>query len=156
MPKLERNGIPLSYEVSGSGPPVVLGHSFLCSGEMWTPQVGPLALGYQVINPDLRGHGNSGVVDAPFDLYDLVDDVLAVLDHLAIERAVWAGLSIGGMVALRAAPRATQNRLQRQPRARRPQLGWHPLRTASPSSPEIPRTARRRSRLSRPEPAGRP
>jgi len=38
-----------------------------------------------------------------FDLYDMVDDVVAVLDEVGIERAVWAGLSIGGMVAMRAA-----------------------------------------------------
>jgi pimeloyl-ACP methyl ester carboxylesterase len=74
---------------------------------MWAPQVDPLAERYQVINIDLRGHGRSGVMDEPFDLYDLVDDVLGVLDHLRIERAIWAGLSIGGMVALRAAITAT-------------------------------------------------
>jgi pimeloyl-ACP methyl ester carboxylesterase len=36
-------------------------------------------------------------------LYDLVDDVVAVLDSLDIDRAVWAGLSVGGMLSLRAA-----------------------------------------------------
>jgi pimeloyl-ACP methyl ester carboxylesterase len=39
----------------------------------------------------------------PFSLYDLVSDVVAVLDARRIESAVWCGLSIGGMVALRAA-----------------------------------------------------
>lgn len=40
---------------------------------------------------------------APFGIYDLVEDVLAVMDREGVGRAVWAGLSIGGMVALRAA-----------------------------------------------------
>jgi pimeloyl-ACP methyl ester carboxylesterase len=101
--QVERSGGNLYYEVTGSGPAIVLGHSFLCSGKMWGPQIGPLSKRHQVINVDLRGHGRSSAMDLRFDLYDLVDDVLSVLDHLGVDRAVWAGLSIGGMVALRAA-----------------------------------------------------
>lgn len=82
---------------------MVLGHSFLCSGEMWAPQLPALTASYRVVNVDYRGHGRSSRPDRPFDLYDLVDDVLAVLDELSIGRAAWVGLSIGGMVALRAA-----------------------------------------------------
>ena len=103
MPIVERNGVQIYFEDMGEGPPVVLGHSFLCSGEMWSHQVGPLAERYRVINIDQRGHGRSGGTGDPFELYDMVDDVLAVLDKLGIETAVWAGLSIGGMVAVRAA-----------------------------------------------------
>jgi pimeloyl-ACP methyl ester carboxylesterase len=103
MPEIDREGLRIYYEEHGSGVPVVLGHSFLCSGEMWAPQVGPLAETARVINIDLRGHGRSGRIESSFTLYDLVADVVAVLDQLGVERAVWAGLSIGGMVALRAA-----------------------------------------------------
>jgi len=102
MASIGRNGYDIYYEVTGSGPPIIMGHSFLCSGAMWKPQLQPLTQRYQVINVDLRGHGRSGMVDQPFNLYDLIDDSLAVLDHLGIEQAVWAGLSIGGMIALRA------------------------------------------------------
>jgi len=103
MPSIERDCLKIHFEDLGSGPPVVLGHSFLCSGEMWGSQVPVLADRYRVINIDERGHGRSGNLAEPFDLYDMVDDVVAVLDHLGIESAVWAGLSIGGMVAMRAA-----------------------------------------------------
>ena len=103
MPSIERDCLKIHFEDLGSGPPVVLGHSFLCSGEMWSPQVPKLAERHRVINIDERGHGHSGKLSEPFDLYDMVDDVLAVLDHLGIKNAVWAGLSIGGMVAMRAA-----------------------------------------------------
>lgn len=106
MPYVSRDGIKIYYEVSGSGPPVVLGHSFLCSGEMWKPQLPFLGGQNTVINIDLRGHGRSGEICRDFDLYDLVEDVLAVLDQLGVDQAVWAGLSIGGMVALRAAVKA--------------------------------------------------
>jgi pimeloyl-ACP methyl ester carboxylesterase len=70
---------------------------------MWGPQLEPLAEHYQVLNLDLRGHGKSGRAIGPVGMYDLVEDVLAVLDREGVGRAVWAGLSIGGMVALRAA-----------------------------------------------------
>lgn len=104
MPTVRRDDLDLHYTVHGDGRPIVLGHSFLCSGAMWAPQVEPLAAaGYRVINVDARGHGESGPVGSDFTIYDMVGDILAVLDDLGVERAVWAGLSIGGMVALRAA-----------------------------------------------------
>jgi len=103
MPTVIRNGTSIYCKVTGTGPAVVLGHSFLCSGEMWNPQIQSLARHHTVVNIDLRGHGRSGAIERRFDLCDLVKDVVAVLDHLEIDRAVWAGLSIGGMVALRAA-----------------------------------------------------
>ena len=103
MPTVERGGIQIWFEDRGSGPPVVLTHSFLCSGEMWRVQVPRLAETNRVINVDLRGHGKSGASTTPFELYDLVEDVVGVLDSLDIERAVWAGLSVGGMLSMRAA-----------------------------------------------------
>jgi 3-oxoadipate enol-lactonase len=99
------HGQSIFFDDVGSGAPVVLGHSFLCSGEMWRGQIRGLAGGCRIINPDFRGHGRSGPCDRPFSLYDAVEDVIAVLDRLGIERAVWCGLSIGGMVAIRAALR---------------------------------------------------
>lgn len=93
----------VAYTDTGSGPPIVLGHSFLCSGSMWDAQLPALADRYRVINVDYRGHGKSSALTAPFDLYDLVSDVVAVLDRCAVARAVWAGLSVGGFVSLRAA-----------------------------------------------------
>lgn len=103
MPVVQNQGLQIFFEDSGAGPPVVLGHSFLCSGKMWREQVPKLGTKFQVINPDLRGHGRSSHVTRPFSLYDALSDVIAVLDQLRIERAIWCGLSIGGMVALRAA-----------------------------------------------------
>ena len=97
------NGQEFYYEDVGSGLPVVLGHSFLCSGDMWRDQVRALSSSYRIINIDFRGHGKSSPALESFSLYDAVGDVIGVLDSLQIERAVWCGLSVGGMVALRAA-----------------------------------------------------
>jgi 3-oxoadipate enol-lactonase len=106
MTRVQRQGNHIAFEAVGDGPAVVLLHSFLCSGAMWQNQVGPLAAQNRVINIDCRGHGASSGVSKAFNLYDMVEDVLAVLDVLGIGRAVWAGLSIGGMIALRGALRA--------------------------------------------------
>jgi pimeloyl-ACP methyl ester carboxylesterase len=109
VPTIERRGVTIHYTDAGSsaanGPPLVLGHSFLCAGDMWREQLEPLARLTRVVNVDFRGHGRSGHATTPYDLYDVLADVVAVLDRLSIERAVWAGLSMGGMVALRAALR---------------------------------------------------
>jgi len=103
MPSIERNGVKIHFEDVGSGPPVVMGHSILCSGEMWMHQVPELSKRYRLINIDQRGHGKSVPATGPYELRDMVEDAFAVLDHLEIERAVWAGLSMGGMIAMHAA-----------------------------------------------------
>ncbi len=103
MPTIAHRGIDLFFDDTGTGPAIVLGHSFLCSGSMWREQVPTLSRTHRVLNVDLRGHGRSGPVEGAFTIHDAVDDVIAVLDHARIDMAVWCGLSIGGMVALRAA-----------------------------------------------------
>lgn len=103
MPFVDRDEVRLAFEDTGEGRAITMSHSFLCSREMWAYQAAELSSSYRVVNLDLRGHGDSGPAEDPFTPYDLVDDVVTVLDHLGIERAVWCGLSIGGMTALRAA-----------------------------------------------------
>lgn len=103
MPAITRNGLKLHFDTQGDGPAIVLCHSFLCSGKIWQPQLQMLSERHTVINVDFRGHGQSGPADVPCTLNDLVDDVVAILDHLQIDKAIWFGLSIGGMVAMRAA-----------------------------------------------------
>lgn len=106
MPEIARHATRIHYEVAGEGPSIVLMHSFLCDATMWRHQVEPLTnAGWRVISIDMRGHGQSGPSLQPFSVYDLADDVVAVLDDVAAREAVWCGLSIGGMMSLRAALR---------------------------------------------------
>lgn len=102
MPRVTRHATEIAYEVTGEGPPVVLTHSFLLDRSMWRHQAEALADSHRVVSVDLRGHGASGPAHQPFSLYDLADDVVAVLDDAGVDSAVWAGLSIGGMLSLRA------------------------------------------------------
>jgi pimeloyl-ACP methyl ester carboxylesterase len=103
MPIIRRNDEKTHFTDQGSGPPVIMMHSFLCSGEMWAPQLPMTTRQMRAINVNFRGRGRSGHIQTKFGLYDLVEDVIAVLDALEIDQAFWAGLSIGGILALRAA-----------------------------------------------------
>ena len=105
MPFVTHDGRKLHYIDRGDGPVVLLAHSFLCSIDMWAAQIEDLSRDHRVIAVDARGHGESDPTGGPFTKWDAAADHLAVLDELGIDRAVFAGLSMGGMMALRAALR---------------------------------------------------
>ena len=95
-------GAHIAYEVSGSGPPIVLIHGYGLDMRMWDRQVAQLGTRFQVIRYDCRGFGSSGPLD-PAVPYTHSGDLVALLDHLSIADAVVAGLSFGGRVALQCA-----------------------------------------------------
>jgi len=95
-------GARLAYQVTGDGPALVLVHGFGLDMRMWDPQVPDLAARFRVVRYDCRGFGASGPFD-PAVGYTHAGDLLALLDHLAVERAVLAGLSFGGRVVMQAA-----------------------------------------------------
>ena len=108
----ESDGARLSYRDTGSGLPVVFLHPTPLDQEYWRPMLDDLG-GIRAIVPDLRGHGRSElgknlpvggfarVPDAPvLTMQQLAGDVVALLDHLGIPDAVFAGCSIGGYVLL--------------------------------------------------------
>ena len=101
-------GRRVSWLQSGEGSPLVLLHAFPLSAEMWAPQHATVPAGWKLITPDLRGLGGSSGPPAT-SVDDHADDVLALMRHLGLERAVIGGLSMGGYVAFalyrRAAPR---------------------------------------------------
>jgi len=79
---------------------VVLLHAFPLSGEMFEPQWSALQHRVRFILPDLRGFGESSAGMGPSEMGAMADDVLALLDHLAIDAAVVGGVSMGGYVSL--------------------------------------------------------
>ncbi len=105
MPEFEHDGWRLAYDDHGSGPAVLLIHGVLMDRTMFDAQMEALANRYRVVRPDLRGHGESEHRAEPYDQWELMEDDVALLDHLGIERAVWGGVSQGGFQSLRAALR---------------------------------------------------
>ena len=99
---IDSGGVTIHVEVTGEGRPVLLLHGFPDSGACWRHQVPALVdAGFQVIVPDLRGFGAS---DAPaeVDAYSLLSsagDVIAVLDHLGVDRPHVVGHDFGAATA---------------------------------------------------------
>src|SRR5580700_7179863 len=101
MPTAAIDGIQVNYADSGGhGPALVLSHGYLMDASMFDAQVAALAPEYRVITWDQRGHGGTPA-PGPFTYWDSARDVLALLGHLGIERAVLGGMSQGGVVSLR-------------------------------------------------------
>ncbi len=101
------SAVEVSYTEDGpaDAPVVVLSNSLGATRGMWDPQVPALAERYRVVTYDTRGHGRSPAPPGPYTVDDLVDDVVALLDRLGARRAHVAGLSLGGMTAMRLAVR---------------------------------------------------
>jgi pimeloyl-ACP methyl ester carboxylesterase len=106
--RVDLAGRPARYLEAGAGWPLVLLHAFPLSADMWRPQLERAPRGWRLIAPDVRGFGATppevGVVPT---MDDYAAEVVALLDHLELERAVIGGLSMGGYITfalLRLAP----------------------------------------------------
>ena len=92
-------GYELYYDVIGEGEPLLCIHGFPLSGVMWQPLCDSLGDRYQLIVPDLRGHGRSEASES-VTMADFADDLASVLDAIGISKPVTViGLSMGGYVA---------------------------------------------------------
>ena len=99
--KADINGITTAYSDRGNGLPLVLIHGFPLCRKMWRPQAEALAkAGCRVITPDLRGFGESGLTPVTANMDNYSDDIVALMDHLGIDKAVVGGMSMGGYVLL--------------------------------------------------------
>ena len=96
-------GATVGYDdTGGDGPVLVLSHGLLMNRSMFAPQVAALRDAYRVVAWDERGHGDAEH-EGEWTYWDSARDVLALLDHLAVESAVLGGMSQGGFLSLRAA-----------------------------------------------------
>ncbi|GAA4887338.1 alpha/beta fold hydrolase [Streptomonospora salina] len=97
------NGIDLYYEVHGAdrpGPPLIMLHGGVQTFHLSFDAVLPgLAADRQVIGVELQGHGHTVDGERPFSIRQCADDVVALLDHLNLERADFFGYSLGGLVS---------------------------------------------------------
>ena len=102
MPYIDNSGVSIHYHVEGDGPPLVLQHGLTSSLKNWYAYgfVDELQKDYRLIMVDARGHGRSGKPHDPKD-YDLklrVNDVLAVMNDLGVDKAHYLGYSMGGRI----------------------------------------------------------
>ncbi|HJQ55791.1 MAG TPA: alpha/beta fold hydrolase [Vineibacter sp.] len=102
MPKLDRDGVRIHYEVHGEGPPVLLSHGYSATCRMWDGQIAALKDRYKVIVWDMRGHGESDYPSDPKAYSEAltVEDMAAILRACGASHAVIAGLSLGGYMSL--------------------------------------------------------
>lgn len=99
--KADLSGTTLAYCDRGHGLPLVLIHGFPLCRKMWRPQTEVLSrAGCRIITPDLRGFGESGLASGAVCMDDYADDIVALLDHLGIDKTVVGGMSMGGYVLL--------------------------------------------------------
>jgi pimeloyl-ACP methyl ester carboxylesterase len=102
MPRLDRDGVGLHYEVHGSGPAVLLSHGYSATCRMWDGQIAAFKDRYKIIVWDMRGHGQSDYPTDPLAYSDgaTVEDMAAILRACGETRAVIGGLSLGGTMTL--------------------------------------------------------
>jgi 3-oxoadipate enol-lactonase len=101
----EIDGLRIAYRIDGpeSADTLVLANSLGADLRMWDPQMESLSSHFRVVRYDTRGHGESDVDAEPTTIGRLGADLVALLDHLNVDRAHLCGLSLGGLTALWAA-----------------------------------------------------
>lgn len=98
MSKFISNGTFLFFKDEGNGAPVILLHGLGASHSMFKHEIKYLKKNFRVIAIDFRGHGES---DKPshYSLEDHIQDVIALMDHLSLEKVNLLGASMGSYIA---------------------------------------------------------
>lgn len=102
MPKLNRDGVNIYYEVHGQGPVILLTHGYSATAQMWRGQIAPFSQKHTLVLWDMRGHGQSDYPQdqAQYSEEATVGDMQALLDEVGAKTAVVGGLSLGGYMSL--------------------------------------------------------
>ncbi len=95
--------IELHFDVRGDGEPLILLHGGGGVGSNWSVLFPEPPAGFRLVIPDLRGHGKSTNPSGQFTFRQFALDVLALLDHLEIERCKAIGVSLGAKTLLHVA-----------------------------------------------------
>lgn len=90
--------IDCAYSIEGEGPPLFLIHGIGAARDAWRFVMPSLKKHFSVISYDLRGHGESPLPVGEFGLDQLVDDLERLRERTGIDRAHFAGHSLGGMI----------------------------------------------------------
>lgn len=99
MPTLNAKGVKIHWKLEGGGEPLVLIHGVGSDLTAWDGVVAALQGRHTILRMDLRGHGKSEQSPGPYDLAMFANDVISLLDYLALTQIHLAGFSLGGLVA---------------------------------------------------------
>lgn len=104
------NGIDLYFETYGDedAEPLFLLHYWTGTSKLWKQHVEELQNHFRVYVPDLRGHGKSTADLSDFQMRNSAEDMLALMDHLGIEKVKGVGVSYGGFTLLHMAVMAPE------------------------------------------------
>jgi len=98
MKEVKYEGV--GYLKAGNGPAIILLHGYLETKEIWTDFAKDLSKDFEVIIPDLSGHGESVLIDNNLTVEKMATGVKKVLDNENIKQCFLVGHSMGGYVAL--------------------------------------------------------
>jgi aminoacrylate hydrolase len=98
MPEVALDDAHIHYETEGTGPPVLLVPGLGGVGSYWTPNIPAFSQRHRVVMHDHRGTGRSSPSRIRYTVDQMTDDLLAVMDHLEIEKAHLVGHSTGGAI----------------------------------------------------------
>lgn len=98
MPTYSANGVKLHYEEAGKGTPLILVHGFAQDLSSWIDVIPTYARHFHVCAVDLRGCGRSDVPEPGYGPKDLVQDMIALMDHLGARKVHFSGFSLGGAI----------------------------------------------------------
>ncbi len=94
------DAVKLFYKEFGKGKPIIFIHGYPLDHTIWLPLIPELQKHARLILPDLRGHGQSPAPVGVYSMELLAADILTLMDEMGLEKAVIAGHSVGGYIAL--------------------------------------------------------
>ena len=100
MVHVQRASLTVRVDGPDAAPVLLLSNSLSSDMSMWDDQMARLSQHFKVVRYDARGHGQSVASAGSYTIEQLGRDAVAVLDHVAVSRAHFCGLSMGGMVGL--------------------------------------------------------
>jgi len=98
---INTNGIRMAVYEDGEGFPIVFCHGFPELAYSWRSQIQALFLaGFHAIAPDQRGYGLTDIPESveAYTIHQICDDLIGLLDHFKIKRAVFCGHDWGGLI----------------------------------------------------------
>lgn len=105
MPIFKGSDVDIYYEVQGEGKAIIFTHGASWNHKQWQPQVDYFSQKYKTIVWDIRGHGSSSLPNGKVDSEDFCKDLVGLISHLDIDKAILCGLSLGGHISLQTAIR---------------------------------------------------